>query len=165
MGMEIKLIDRTPETLSAKELGIARGMVKCGMKMQDYASMLCPVGDEDSTHIPGYMGGTLRQSITFVTADHPGQTVKIQKKKFNPRVDLHGGTKETVTTDEEECVYLGTNVYYAPYVEMGTQHKHKKVDEKPFIRPAVANHEQLYTEILQNELIKAVMEKLNKALL
>lgn len=43
----------------------------------------------------------------------------------------------------EDGVYIGTNVEYAPYVELGTVKK----KERPFIRPAVENHISEYNSI------------------
>lgn len=45
-------------------------------------------------------------------------------------------------------VYIGTNVEYAAYVEMGT----KRQKAQPYLRPAAANHESTYRAILKNNL-------------
>lgn len=47
-------------------------------------------------------------------------------------------------------VYIGTNVEYAPYVEMGTVN----TKAQPFLRPAVSGHSKQYKEIIENELKK-----------
>lgn len=44
----------------------------------------------------------------------------------------------------EDGVYIGTNVEYAPYVELGTVRK----AERPYIRPAVENHLSEYNNII-----------------
>lgn len=44
----------------------------------------------------------------------------------------------------EDGVYIGTNVEYAPYVELGTV---RKPSGQPFIRPAVENHISEYNSI------------------
>lgn len=55
----------------------------------------------------------------------------------------------TSTVDSgEKAAYIGTNVEYAPYVELGTS-KHK---EQPFLRPAAQNHGDEYRSILESEL-------------
>lgn len=46
---------------------------------------------------------------------------------------------------------VGTNVEYAPYVELGTS----RMDERPFIRPAVADHIDEYKEIIERVLRNA----------
>lgn len=45
---------------------------------------------------------------------------------------------------------IGSNVKYAPYVELGTV----KMKARPFLRPAAENHAAEYTKILQAELAK-----------
>lgn len=44
--------------------------------------------------------------------------------------------------------YIGTNVEYAPYVELGTSKTHAQ----PFIKPAVADHASEYKRIVTNVL-------------
>ena len=51
-------------------------------------------------------------------------------------------------TDDGEYAYIGTNVEYAPYVEMGTV----KMQERPFLRNAVLNHQNEYKQIFEEEL-------------
>lgn len=51
-------------------------------------------------------------------------------------------------TDDGEYAYIGTNVEYAPYVEMGTS----RMDERPFLRNAVLNHQDEYREIFEEGL-------------
>lgn len=50
----------------------------------------------------------------------------------------------------EKAAYIGTNVEYAPYVEMGTS----RMKEQPFLRPAAWNHGAEYRDILEAELKK-----------
>lgn len=49
---------------------------------------------------------------------------------------------------EEKVVYLGTNVEYAPYVEMGTS----RSKAQPFIKPAIENHHDEYMDIARKYL-------------
>ena len=60
------------------------------------------------------------------------------------------GSSVTVpkATPEELCVYLGTNVEYAPYVEMGTY----KMKAQPFIEPAITNHIEDYKRRIKKHL-------------
>lgn len=51
----------------------------------------------------------------------------------------------------EEAVYIGTNVEYAPYVELGTSHS----KEKPYLRPAAQDHETEYRAIFEKHLKNA----------
>lgn len=49
---------------------------------------------------------------------------------------------------DEEAAYIGTNVEYAPYVELGTY----KMAARPFLRNAVANYTDEYQRILEDGL-------------
>lgn len=48
----------------------------------------------------------------------------------------------------EDSVYAGTDVEYAPYVELGT----RRTAAQPFLRPAAAEHGQTYRSILRRNL-------------
>lgn len=50
----------------------------------------------------------------------------------------------------EKSVYIGTNVEYAPYVELSTS----RTKGQPFLRPAAADHENTYKKIFESELKK-----------
>lgn len=62
-----------------------------------------------------------------------------------------GRLRNSVThevSNGEKAVYIGTNVEYAPYVELGTS-KHKA---QPFLRAAALGHKSEYASILEAEL-------------
>lgn len=46
---------------------------------------------------------------------------------------------------DDDAAYIGTNVEYAPYVELGTS----KRKPKPFLRPAATDHTEEYKEIIR----------------
>lgn len=48
--------------------------------------------------------------------------------------------------DGDKAVYIGTNVEYAPYVEMGTSRQ----TEHPFLRPAAEGHSSEYSQIMKS---------------
>ena len=62
----IKFTDNTPRLLEALDRWAERVLTIWGMKVQDYAQLLVPTGTADSTGIEGYVGGALKQSLTFV---------------------------------------------------------------------------------------------------
>lgn len=86
----IKFTDNTPQLHEALDSWAERVLTIWGMKVQDYAQLLVPTGKADSTGIEGYVGGALKQSLTFA-------------------LDL---AKKTVT--------IGSNLFYSVYVELGT---------------------------------------------
>lgn len=50
--------------------------------------------------------------------------------------------------DSEKSVYIGTNVEYAPHVELGTY----KASAHPFLAPAAQDHAAEYRAIIEGEL-------------
>ena len=48
----------------------------------------------------------------------------------------------------DDAAYIGTNVEYAPYVELGTY----RMAERPFLRNAVANYTDDYKRIIKDGL-------------
>lgn len=48
----------------------------------------------------------------------------------------------------DDSVYIGTNVEYAPYVELGTS----RMEARPYLRPAVTDHVDKYKAVVRNEL-------------
>ena len=80
-----------------------------------------------------------------------------------------GRLRNSIThlTISEPAVLIGSNVEYAPYVELGHRQqpgryvpalkkrlKASKVNGKPFIRPAIENHMSEYQDIVNKEMSK-----------
>lgn len=120
-------------------------MEMIGIKVEKYAKELCPVGTVKSTGIKGYRGGTLRNSITH----------------------------QTQVTDKGAGVFIGSNVEYAPFVELGTlggfeglppewesfevppskgKAKGKGIRAKHFLRDAIQEHIPEYKALIESEL-------------
>ncbi len=51
-------------------------------------------------------------------------------------------------TYDKNTAYVGTNVEYAPYVEMGT----KNTKAQPYLKPAIADHIREYKNTIEQEL-------------
>lgn len=142
--------DNTQEVLEALDLASDRALMIIGMKAEKYAKALCPVGTPESTGYidkngvlhpnKGYRGGTLRNSITF-----------------------------NVRSDDKE-VDIGSNVEYAPYVELGTGPQFEAPPEweqfdapqgsghgkgmrpRHFLRDGIQQHMSEFGNIIKNEL-------------
>lgn len=133
--------DNTKEILDYVQKATTRALTVIGMKAEKYAKALCPVGTTESTGKKGYRGGTLRNSITF-----------------------------NVSPDEK-TVTIGSNVEYAPYVELGTGPHfqkppewetfdvpkgsgggHSYVKPRPYLKPAIQDHIDEYEKIIKSEL-------------
>ena len=111
-----ELIDHSDEVIDEMKKAMERALEKIGMVGEAYAKEKCPVGTVESTGIKGYIGGTLRNSISHAVDDN--------------------------------TAIIGTNVEYAPYVELGTS----KMDAQPYLRPAIENHIKEYKDIAKGEL-------------
>lgn len=61
--------------------------------------------------------------------------------------NLRGSIAYEVDT-ADDAVYIGTNVEYAPYVELGTSHQ----KAQPFLRPAASEHGAQYRRVLEKAL-------------
>lgn len=62
-----------------------------------------------------------------------------------------GNLREHITNfpqPSEKAVIVGTNVEYAPYVELGTSRQ----TPQPFLRPAASDHADEYRDILKRTL-------------
>lgn len=60
-----------------------------------------------------------------------------------------GRLRNSIThTHDKNTAYVGTNVEYAPYVEMGT----KNTKAQPYLKPAIVNHIQEYKNTIEQEL-------------
>ena len=51
-------------------------------------------------------------------------------------------------THDKNTAYVGTNVEYGPYVEMGTVN----TKAQPYLKPAIVDHIQEYKNIIEQEL-------------
>ena len=62
-----------------------------------------------------------------------------------------GNLRNSITHEvepEEECVYVGSAVEYAAYVELGTS----RSKAQPYLEPAVMDHVDEYEEIAREQL-------------
>lgn len=128
---------------SESDRALERALEIIGIKAEKYAKARCPVGTQESTGIKGYRGGTLRNSYTH-------------------SVEMGDGEGE---------VTVGSNVEYAPYVELGTggyfdtppeweQFDAPKgsgtgsgyVRPRPHLRPAIEDHIPEYEKVFKSEM-------------
>lgn len=63
-----------------------------------------------------------------------------------------GRLRNSIThTMDKSYAYIGTNVEYAPYVELGTVN----TPAQPYLKPAATEHSETYKNILIDELMNA----------
>lgn len=60
-----------------------------------------------------------------------------------------GTLRNSITnTTDENAAYIGTNVEYAPYVELGTV----KMRARPYLKPAATEHTAEYKALIEDSL-------------
>ena len=130
--------DKVAEEIRAR---INKALEICGLTAENYAKKLCTVDT-----------GLLRNSITHALSGEPAaiSTYSADKAKGNKPIQTgeYSGSAPEESTPSKMAVYIGTNVEYAPYVELGTS-SHQA---KPFLKPAVADHASQYREIIEQVL-------------
>lgn len=72
---DVTFTSHKEEAMKAVSEAMARALEICGGKAETYAKQLAPVGTPESTGIPGYKGGTLRNSITHEQWDEKTEVI------------------------------------------------------------------------------------------
>ena len=110
------------------------------------ASVLVEIREDNARQIADAIDQALARALEEV-----GLVAEGYAKKACP-VDT-GRLRNSITHQvrpSEKSVYIGTNVEYSAYVELGTS----RMDPQPFLRPAAADHEGTYKKIFESELKK-----------
>lgn len=136
--------DNTDEVLAALERAKKRGLEAIGLTAEGHAKKkITQAGAVDT--------GRLRNSITYALA---GEETHVKSYK----ADKGGKDRETYTYDgtadgkKGSGVYIGTNVEYAPGIELGT---HRSAGAVHFLQDAVANHTDEYKRIMEDSMKNA----------
>lgn len=127
--------DNSREFLEALDTQVYAGLEECGLAAEGYAKRLCAVDT-----------GLLHNSITHAL---DGQSTAISTYQDNPK--KQSGSYSGSTPKEPKgrrAVYIGTNVEYAPYVELGTS----RTPDQPFLKPAVENNKSAYQSIMKRHM-------------
>lgn len=144
--------DNIPEVLEALKSATEKALTEVGIKAEKYAKALCPVGTPEST------GWTDKKGVRHLNKGYRGGTLR---------------NSITFVVEGDELT-IGSNVEYAPYVELGTGpyfdtppewlqyvtekgsgEGHGYVRPRPYLRPAIEDHLDEYKRIMQNELKNA----------
>lgn len=116
-GIEVTLTSNKDEILEALGEQLGQAMIAIGMTAESNA----------------------KQEITKAVYDTPES-----KSGYVRTGRLRNSISYGVDTDEP-AVYIGSNVEYAPYVELGTS----KMRARPFLKPAVVNYAGEYKDLLE----------------
>lgn len=134
-------VDNTDKVLGELDEAIDRALEAVGMAASDYAAANCPVDT-----------GLLRNSITYalhgkeaaISSYESSETSKRTGKTVKKKTGSYSGT----APDGEKAVFVGSNVEYAAYVEMGASGR----TPQPFLKPAIMDHKDEYKRLVEDAL-------------
>ena len=144
MAKNIEYRDNTDDVLNALEAAIRRGNEAIGLAAERHAK-------KKITEAKAVDTGRLRNSITYALA---GEETHVKSYKANKG----GKERETYTYDgtaegkKGSGVYIGTNVEYAPGIELGT---HRSAGAVHFLQDAATGHTEEYKKLMEDSMKNA----------
>lgn len=138
--MSVEFKDNTQEFLSLFDSAKKRGLKAIGMTAEGHAKdKITEAGAVDT--------GRLRNSITFAISGEPANI-----QSYSGDNGEEGGTYQGNATDEKKkAVYIGTNVEYAPYVELGARGR----QPVHMLRRAATEHTEEYKKLMEDSIKNA----------
>jgi len=125
------------------EQAISLGLEAAGLLVHGQAVNLSPVGQYPKGS--GKVGGKLRNSLSYSTDGE----VKGLNSSTGQKANLDDGVKPN---PDKNSVIIGTNVEYAPYVELGTS----KMAAQPYLNPALELNKGNIKKIFADAIRKGV---------
>ena len=127
---DIKFTSNVNDILSALEKGKRNALTAIGATAETHTKENITADDLIDT-------GRLRNSITYATGDYSGigTYTDNNKKKYSDA--------KARNTPKDDEVAIGTNVEYAPYLELGT----KKITAHHYLKRAVTEHQDEYKKL------------------
>lgn len=142
VSMAFEMTDYSDEVTSKIKSAIKEALKSVGVQAVGHAVTYITESSAVDT-------GLLRNSITYALGGQAPakKTYKGKKGAHSGRPGGSGSYDGNAPEDPAgfKSVYIGTNVYYAPYVELGTV----KMEKRPFIRPAIENFQDEYRQIFE----------------
>ncbi len=133
--IEVKVTSNCREILELLGERVEIALEQCGIRAEELAVGICPVDT-----------GLLRNSITYAL---DGQSPK--KGAYHAeRGDKSGSYGGQMPAERKgvRSVCIGTNVEYAPFVELGSSGR----KAQPFLKPAIQDHQSDYAEIIRRNI-------------
>lgn len=95
--------------------------------------------NDNSAQIKGMMEQAVERALEAIGLQAEGYA-----KRLCP-VDT-GNLRNSIShTTDKDSAYIGTNVEYAPYVELGTS----RMKARPYLKPAATEHSDEYKAIME----------------
>ena len=145
MNTEVTMTDNSSKVLKEVEEALHKAARMIGGTLEGHAKEYCPVDT-----------GLLRNSITYaIGGEAPAVSAyrsNDKDKNGNPVEVKEGMYAGSAPKDgrDEVTVYIGTNVKYAPYQELGAPNIN--LPAKPFLRPAIENHTNEIKQIIEQNM-------------
>lgn len=136
MAYDFQFENNAPLVREQFEACMKRALTAIGMQAESYAKQSINEADAIDT-------GRLINSVTWGTAERTG-SFDYSDYEGNHYAD-------TIGLAEEDAVYIGSNVEYAPYIEYG-HHSYAGVH---FLKDAAGNHTAEYKEIIKQSMENA----------
>ena len=136
---DIKFTSNVNDILSALEKGKRNALTAIGATAETHTKENITADDLIDT-------GRLRNSITYATGDYSG----IGTYTDNNKKSYSDATARNTPKDDE--VGIGTNVEYAAYTELGTQH----ITAHHYLKRAVTEHQDEYKNLTAQAIQSAI---------
>lgn len=160
----IVLQNNSEIVLSLMDRAVRRGLMAIGITAEGHAKV-------NITEFPRVDTGRLRNSITYVVSENEGMDFSYSDNDGKSYNDVRGNGAAAAS------VYIGTNVEYAPYVELGTgiyatdgngrkspwiykdrkgkTHRTRGMEAAHFLKKAVEEHTDEYRNLLKQSMENA----------
>ena len=137
--IKVEVKDNSPEFLKEFESAVEKILEEWGLAGQGFVSKeALGTAVYDTPPSKNYnRTGRLRGSITYATS----------KKRSDPQSPA-GGKDGVQGSPDERSVFIGTNVEYAAYVELGTS----KMRPRPYLKPGIENNRDKFKSIMEKYL-------------
>lgn len=142
MAYDFQFENNAPLVREQFEACMKRALTAIGMQAESYAKQSINQADAIDT-------GRLINSVTYGTAENAGS------HDYSDNEGNH--YQDTIGLAEEDAVYIGTNVEYAPYIEFGHKYYYSGTMYAPvhFLKDAAGNHTAEYKDIIKQSMENA----------
>jgi hypothetical protein len=130
--------DNTKEVLSALDKAIERGLEAIGLTAERHA--------KKDPNMP-VDTGLARNSIAHAVS---GKEASISEYKAD-KGDEKGSYSGTAPNDREKAVYVGSNVEYFPYIELGS----RNINARHVLKNAATQHSDEYKKLMEESMKNA----------
>lgn len=149
MSIEIETQDNTEEFKELLKRATRAGLKAIGFTAESYAKKKLT---EPYEHASGEIRssvdtGLLRNSVTFAIMGEPADITNYKADKPTENGEIKSGTY-TGKAEEGNGVLVGTNVEYAPFVELGTP-TNRAIH---YLRSAATEHSDEYKKLMEDAL-------------